>query len=200
VLLIPGTHGMNALDISYMVPWGNWYQVANSVKDEKITKAFKQLGIASGLLPSLMYGVTTGKDLFTNKDIVDPLNQYDNKAAAWDMTKWMWQQVAPPMLTETSVAGKVSEHLQHGQTSKGLKTEGMNVWPRVVGVNIYPVDPMGKARGERYEIRNVRKALARKIYDKNLSQKEREAARQAYMMAVKEIRKTEPESSEQKFD
>ncbi len=61
------------------------------------------------------------------------------KAAAWDITKWMWQQAAPPMMTETSVAGKVSEHIQHGQTKQGMKTEGMNVWPRIAGVNIYPV-------------------------------------------------------------
>lgn len=194
VFLIPGQHGMNALDISYMVPWGNWYQIADSVKDAKISKSFKQLGVASGLLPSVLYGVTTGKDLFTNQDIVSPDNVYDKKAAAWDVTKWIWQQAAPPMLTETSVAGKVSEHLTHGQTKKGLPTEGMNVWPRIAGVNIYPVDPNGKEKEMRYEINNVRKAIMRKLLDKNASPDERKAALEAYKMAVQKIQGTqEPE-------
>lgn len=188
VFLIPGIHGMNALDVSYMVPWGNWFQVADSVKDGKVSKAFKQMGVASGLLPSVMYGVTTGKDLFTGNDIVSPLEKYDPKATAWAITKWIWAQAAPPMLTENSVAGKVSEHLQHGQTSKGLKTEGMNVWPRIGGVNIYPVDPSGKVKGDRFEIQNVRKALMRKMFDRNLSPEERRGATEAYRMAVQSIR------------
>lgn len=196
VFLIPGQHGMNALDISYMVPWGNWYQIADSVKDARVSKSFKQLGVASGLLPSVLYGVTTGKDLFTNQDIVSPENVYNKKAAAWDVTKWIWQQAAPPMLTETSVAGKVSEHLVSGQTKKGLPTEGMNVWPRIAGINIYPVDPNGKAKEIRYELNNVRKALMRKLLDRNASQDERRAALDAYRMAVQEIKGAQEEPEE----
>lgn len=196
VFLIPGQHGMNALDISYMVPWGNWYQIADSVKDARISKSFKQLGVASGLLPSVLYGVTTGKDLFTNQDIVSPENVYNKKSAAWDVTKWIWQQAAPPMLTETSVAGKVSEHLVNGQTKKGLPTDGMNVWPRIAGINIYPVDPNGKAKEIRYELNNVRKALMRKLLDRNASQDERRAALDAYRMAVQEIKGTQEEPEE----
>jgi hypothetical protein len=198
VFLIPGTHGMNALDVSYMVPWGNWYQIADSVHDAKVSKAFKQLGVASGLMPSLLYGVTTGKDLFTGKEIVSPENNYNKKAAAWDITKWMWQQAAPPMMTETSVAGKVSEHLQHGQTKQAMKTEGMNVWPRIAGVNIYPVDPSGGAKSKQYEIKNVRKAIISKLYNRNISPQERQALMEAYRMAVGKI--TRPDEEEESED
>ncbi len=68
VFLIPGTHGMNALDVSYMVRGATGIRIADSVHDAKVSKAFKQLGVASGLMPSLLYGVTTGKDLFTGKE------------------------------------------------------------------------------------------------------------------------------------
>jgi hypothetical protein len=200
VFLIPGVNGMNALDVSYMVPWGNWFQVADSVRDTKVSKAFKQMGVASGLLPSVLYGVTTGKDLFTGEKIISDLEKYDPKAAAWATTKWIWQQAAPPMLTETSVVGKVSEHIKHGQTSKGLKTEGMNAWPRIVGVNIYPVDPSGKAKAERFELKNVRKALIRKMYDKNISAEERKAATDAYRMAVQKVRPQPEEERTEETD
>jgi len=196
VFLIPGIHGMNALDVSYMVPWGNWFQVGGSIQEGKASQAFKELGIASGLLPTILYGVTTGKDLFTGRDIVSDLEKYDPKATAWALTKWMWTQAVPPMLTENSVAGKVSEHLQHGQTSKGLKTEGMNIWPRIGGVNIYPVDPAGKARGDRYEIGNVRKALLRKMFDRNITAEERQAAYMAYRSAIGKIRQYAPPQEE----
>lgn len=187
VFLIPGTHGMNALDVSYMVPWGNWYQVLNSAASGKPTKAMKELGVSQGLIPTLIYASITGKDLFTGEEIVDPLERHDPRAAAWALTKYIWQVAMPPMLGEYGVAGKVAAHVQHGQTKQGMKTEGMNVWPRIGGANIYPVDPTGGTRQKAGEISEVRKALIRRMNDRNLEVEERKALIMLYRQSVSDI-------------
>ncbi|MFA5340140.1 MAG: hypothetical protein WC332_00040 [Clostridia bacterium] len=188
VFMIPGANGMNALDVSYMVPWGNWYQVGSSAAQGKGTTALKELGISQGLLPTLTYAAITGKDLFTNRDIVDDLDKHDPKATAWALTKYIWQTATPPMLGENGVAGKVAEHLQHGQTRSGLKTEGMNVYPRIVGANIYPVDPMGRTKQDMMDIKKVKKAFVSRLFDKNITPEEKQKLVEVYKQSLVDIK------------
>ena len=188
VLLIPGIHGMNALDISYMVPWGNWWQIGMELGHGKFNQAMKETGISGAILPTILYAVRTGKDLFTDEDVISPLNRGNPKEIAWDLTKYIWQTSMPPMLGGYGAAGRIKEHIQHGQTAKGLPTEGMNVYPRTIGVNIYPVDPKAQLMQKRFEIKEVRNALYRKMRDKNLSSEEKQQILEIYQFAVKRIR------------
>jgi hypothetical protein len=188
VFLIPGTHGMNALDLSYMLPWGNWYQVGSSARHGKATKAFKELGISQGLIPTIAFAAITGKDLFTGKDIIDDLEKHDPKEVAWALTKYAWQTAMPPMLSQIGVVGKVYEHEVHGQTKTGLKTEAMNAYPRIVGANIYPVDPMGRQKQDMMDIKNVKKALLRSLYDRNITPEQKRKVIELYKKSIVDIK------------
>jgi len=171
-----------------MVPWGNWWQIGMELGHGKFNQAMKETGISGAILPTILYAVRTGKDLFTDEDVISPLNRGNPKEIAWDLTKYIWQTSMPPMLGGYGAAGRIKEHIQHGQTAKGLPTEGMNVYPRTIGVNIYPVDPKAQLMQKRFEIKEVRNALYRKMRDKNLSSEEKQQILEIYQFAVKRIR------------
>ena len=187
VLVIPGDKHANAIDMSYLLPWGNIWQVAQETKDGKIWKAAKELGVASGLLPSVMYALTMNQDLFTGQPIVSELGSYDPKTAATEVTNYIWGLSMPSMLTKHGVAGKIYEHERFGQTRQGLETQWYNAYPRMAGLNIYPVHPQGKRIKLLHDLKTVRKELARKMYDKNISPEERKKIKEIYKFAITDI-------------
>lgn len=184
-MLIPGVNGMNAMDISYMVPWGNWWQLTSEIAKGDIPKATRETGLAGGLIPSLLYALKTGKDLFTGEDIISPLEKTSPKLTAMALTKYLWNQSMPPMLSTYGLAGKTIEHLSSGKTKTGIETTAANVYPRLAGVNIYPIDPRSGMLQRKHEINDVKKALYKRMMDKTLSEEEKRTAREIYQLAVK---------------
>lgn len=188
VLLIPGSHGMNALDISYMLPWGNLWEIAMSEYSGEHGDAMRKIGLGTGLLPTVMYAAMMNRDLFTDEPIVSALGDHDRKTAAWELAKYTWRLAMPSMVTEIGVAGKIYEHERFGQTKRGLPTEWYNVYPRAAGVNIYPINPIAKKLEMRHDINEVRKALRKKMFDRNLTDDEKERIKEVYRFAVEDIR------------
>jgi hypothetical protein len=188
VLLIPGKHGMNALDVSYMVPWGNWWQMSMNMKEGKLTEAMKDIGIGGGIIPSVLYTLKTNKDLFTGEDVITPMGLRDKKLMAREITQYIWNQAMPPMVSNYGAFGKMKEHIQHGKTKAGLPTEGMNVYPRIAGINIYPVNPKAKKISIYHDIKAVRDELRKKMYDRTLTDEEKAEIRMIYKFSVDQIK------------
>jgi hypothetical protein len=188
VLLLPGTHGMNALDVSYMVPWGNWWQVGMEISHGEFSKIGKELGVSGAILPTLIYASRTGKDLFTDEPIVSPLSRGNVKEQAWDMAKYIWTQAMPPMLAPYGAVGRIVQHERFGMTKQGLQTEWYNAYPRMAGMNIYPVNPNAQMIEKRHDINEVRKALFRRAMDRTLSPEERREIMQIYKFAIEDIK------------
>ena len=179
-LLIPGRNGMNAMDISYMVPWGNWWQTATEVAKGDIPKATRETGVAGGIIPSVLYALKTGKDLFTGEDIISPLEKRSPKLTAMALTKYLWNQSMPGMFSTYGVAGKTYDYLKSGKTKTGAELGPENVFPRLAGVNIYPIDPRSGLIQKKHDINEVKKALYKKMMDKSIGEDERDEIRKIY--------------------
>lgn len=179
-LIIPGTNGMHAMDISYMVPWGNWWQTATEMSKGDIPKATRETGIAGGLIPSLLYALKTGKDLFTGEDIISPLERKSPKLTAMALTKYIWNQSMPGMFSTYGVAGKAYDYMKSGTTKTGTELGPENVFPRLAGVNIYPIDPRSGLIQKKHDINEVKKALYKKMLDKTIGEDEKDEIRMIY--------------------
>lgn len=128
-------------DYSYMMPWGFYTGVGNKIAAGEYGEASDDvIGLLSGPGLNIAAAITTNKDPFTNREIVDtgapPVDQLE------DSLNYAWRVAAPTWLTDIGFAGKMYEAVTKEPNYYGDPTiTKPQAWYRLVGQNVYPVDP-----------------------------------------------------------
>ena len=185
---------LQALDMSYYFPWSMWVDFATNVMGLQVTDAIKNLGIFSGPLPSIMAAISTGKDAFTGRDILNKADPPADKAAA--LVAYAWDMAMPPMmgshgvvsplwLLDPQYGGKVAQAVRGTTNKQGDQRSTMGqAAARLIGANVYGIDPWGtreiniaRLKVGIKETESRMKALEK---DLGLTKDERQALRERY--------------------
>ena len=123
------------------MPWGFYTGIGNKIASAKPGEAADDvIGLWGGPGLNLATAITTNKDPFTNRDIVDTSGKPVDQAA--DMLNYSARLLAPTWLTDQGFAGKMYEAVTKEPNYYGDPTiTKPQAWWRLVGQNIYPVDP-----------------------------------------------------------
>ena len=190
-----------AIDIGYFLPWAVWSDMATDAGRGEFAKVFSGTGLFSGPLPDMITAIKTNIDPFTKREIVNKLDSPAKQAAS--MMGYLYQMSAPTWLTDIGFYGHMSRALSGTVDKYGdPKTNEMQAMLRLVGVNLYPIDPMRTRRDNikwmEFEISQVKRRRTTLLKDKNLTAKERKSIRTEYRNMMKrrqkELRKYKQES------
>ena len=198
------------LDISYLYPWSQYHQFYHIGKEaikegkfdlETAKKLHNTMGIFGGALPTLMVGLKTNVDPFTNKKIARDGALPSEKAK--QTIAWLYNIMAPPWL---NYGAKGSPEQFKGVLQKMLEAwQGKNVSPytgepkqtmkqataRIFGLNVYPIDYQQSVRFNVNRIKNEIKAAKQNaqmnLRNPNLSKEQRERNEKIYIDYIKEL-------------
>ena len=179
------------LDYSYFLPYAMFTGIVKDVKDANLQKFFSDAGIFGAPLSQLIAASLTNKDPFTQREIVNEFDPPSKKAA--DLMNYLWTMSAPTWLTEIGFGGKVLEAIDKDVNKYGdPKITMTQALTRLVGVNIYPIDPQ-KSRAEniklmKREITGIKSRRTRALKDRNLTKEERKKLNKKYLEMIKERR------------
>lgn len=186
-------HGRwQALDFGYFLPWSQWQALAADLGRGKVDEAIMGSGLLGGPLVDMIAAVKTNIDPFTQKKIV---NEYDPPAKqVASIMGYLYRMAAPTWLTDIGFAGHLYRAL-NGYVDKygDPKSTAGQATLRLVGVNVYPIDPM-RSRAENlrrmeFEIREVERRRTVLLRDRNLSTDERKSIQREYAGMIKERQK-----------
>lgn len=128
-------------DWSYIMPWGFYTGIGNKIASGELGEATDDVvGLWGGPGLNVATAVLTNKDPFTNREIVDPASP--SKDQAKDALNYLWRTTAPTWLTDIGFAGKMYEAVTKEPNYYGdPNITKPQAWWRLVGQNVYPVDP-----------------------------------------------------------
>jgi len=172
------------LDFSYFLPYAMFTGMAKDVKELELREALSKSGVFGGPLPQTISAIQTNIDPFTKREIV---NEYDPESKQLaDMMLYAYRMAAPTWLTDIGFAGKLLQSINKDVNRFGdpkvTKTQAVL---RLVGTNIYPIDPQ-KSRTTnikfmRNEISRIKARRTRVLKDKNLTMEERKKLQEKYL-------------------
>ena len=172
-----------AIDIGYFLPWATWSDMAQELGKGEIDDALLSTGLFGGPVPDMITAIKTNIDPFTKKEIV---NKYDSPAKQIaSIMGYLYQMAAPTWLTNIGFAGHMKRALDGTVDKYGEpKTNKTQAALRLVGVNLYPIDPMRTRRANirwmQFEISQVKRRMSSLLKDKNFTAKERKKIRKEY--------------------
>ena len=179
-----------AIDLSYWLPWGAHEQAARAVAQiatgdlrEGGSELLKDFGVFGGPVPQIMVAMKTGKDTFTGYSIFEPTDPPRIKAIK--ILNYSWRLAMPTWLTDIGFTGHMYRTLTNKPNYRGdPPLTALQASLRLVGVNIYPVNPEDSRDRNlqrfRREINKINFAMKRLGRDKSLSEEERELRREEY--------------------
>ena len=182
-------------DLSYWLPWGAHEQAARAMGKiatgdfrEGGSELFKDFGVFGGPVPQVMVAMKTGKDTFTGYSIFEPTDPPRVKAIK--LLNYSWRLAMPTWLTDIGFTGHMYRTLANKPNYRGdPPLTALQASLRLVGVNIYPVNPEDSRNRNiqrfRREIIKINDALRRLGRDRSLSEEEEKLRREEYL----EIRK-----------
>ena len=142
-------------DLGYFFPWASFVDPLIQMGRGNIAGGSKDLlrnFVPSGPIVTALTAITTNKDSFTGRDIVDPRQTPENKALA--MMSYVWNQALPPMLgmdfANPEKSGGVLPRLYSDAfgTGTGMKANGqpkpefLENAGRLLGLNIDTANPI----------------------------------------------------------
>ncbi len=172
------------LDFSYFLPYAMFTGMAKDVKDLELQEALSKSGVFGGPLPQTISAIQTNIDPFTKREIV---NEYDPKSKQLaDILLYAYRMAAPTWLTDIGFAGKLLQSINKDVNKFGdpkvTKTQAIL---RLVGTNIYPIDPQQSRATNikfmRNEISRIKARRTRVLKDKNLTAEERKNLQNKYL-------------------
>ena len=95
------------LDFSYFMPYAMFTGTARDVAEGDFGRFVQDTGIFGGPLPQLITAISSNKDPFTQRQIVNDFDPPEKKTA--DMMLYLYRMSAPTWLTDIGFAGKVYE-------------------------------------------------------------------------------------------
>jgi len=128
-------------DYSYMMPWGFYTGAINRTAAGEYGEAVDDIvGLWGGPVINAIPAITVNRDPFTNREIVAPGTPPAD--AGYDILNYVWRTSAPTWLTDIGFAGKMYEAVTKEPNYYGDPTiTKPQAWWRLVGQNVYPVDP-----------------------------------------------------------
>lgn len=180
------------LDFSYFLPYAMFTGMAKDVKELELQEALSKSGVFGGPLPQIISAIQTNIDPFTKREII---NEYDPEAKQLaDMMLYAIRMAAPTWLTDTGFAGKLLQSINKDVNKFGdpkvTKTQAIL---RLVGTNIYPIDPeQSRATNIKFmrnEISRIKARRTRVLKDKNLTSKERKRLQEKYIEMLQDRQK-----------
>jgi len=172
------------LDFSYFLPYAMFTGMAKDVKELELQEALSKSGVFGGPLPQTISAIQTNIDPFTKREIV---NEYDPESKQLaDMMLYAYRMAAPTWLTDIGFAGKLLQSINKDVNKFGdpkvTKTQAIL---RLVGTNIYPIDPeQSRATNIKFmrnEISRIKARRTKVLKDKNLTPEERERLQEKYL-------------------
>jgi len=190
-------HGRwQAISIGYFFPWQMFNELWGEVTEGNPGEMLGTAGIFGGPYYQLIASVLTNKDPFTKKEIVNNLDPPAKQIA--DIMTYLWTMNAPSYLTQRGFAGHMWR-AQTGYQSPNKLTYGepglttAQAMARLIGVNIYPIDPNTSREANinrmRYELQELKSMMKKKLRDPNLTENQRAGTYDQYMgeLTVREV-------------
>lgn len=180
-----------AIDMGYFFPWATWSSMAAELGKGEFDKAIMSTGLFGGPVGNIVAAMQTNVDPFTKRKIVNELDPPARKAAA--LFNYGYRMAAPTWLTDIGFAGHMYRALS-GEVDKygEAKTTKVQAALRLVGVNLYPIDPIRtratNIRWMRFEISETKKRRNQLLKDRNLTAKERESIKKEYNRLIQRRR------------
>jgi hypothetical protein len=177
------------LDFSYFLPWSAFTGIVKSAADLNVQKFFSNSGLLGSPLPQLITAILGNKDPFTQREIVNRFDPPEKKVANTMM--YLWRMSMPTWLTDIGFAGKLKEVLDKDVNRYGdVKITMTQALTRLVGINIYPIDPQ-KSRVQniklmKNEITGIKSRRTISLKDRNLTTEERKKINNKYIKMIKE--------------
>lgn len=171
------------LDFSYFLPYAMFTGMAKDIKELELQEALSKSGVFGGPLPQTISAIQTNIDPFTKREIV---NEYDPESKQLaDMMLYAYRMAAPTWLTDIGFAGKLLQSINKDVNKFGdpkvTKTQAIL---RLVGTNIYPIDPeQSRATNIKFmrnEISRIKARRTKVLKDKNLTPEERQRLQEKY--------------------
>lgn len=158
-------------DFSYTMPYGFYSGLANRVSTGEYGEAGKDVvNLIGGPGLSAITAIATGMDPFTRRPITTPGASWEDQAS--DILTYTWRTAAPTWLTDIGFAGKMYEAITKEPNYYGDPTiTKPQAWWRLVGQNIYPVDPE-QSRDTNLYFKNKAIQDAQKYYRNRIRQAE----------------------------
>ena len=171
------------LDFSYFMPYAMFTGTARDVAEGDFGRFVQDTGIFGGPLPQLITAISSNKDPFTQRQIVNDFDPPEKKTA--DMMLYLYRMSAPTWLTDIGFAGKVYEAVNKDLNKYGdPKVTTTQALTRLIGFNIYPIDPeLSRAenlRRMKYERSRIKARRSQLLKDPNLTDKERKKITDKY--------------------
>ena len=172
------------LDFSYFLPYSMFTGMAKDLKELELQEALSKSGVFGGPLPQIISAIQTNIDPFTKREII---NEYDPESKQLaDMMLYAYRMAAPTWLTDIGFAGKLLQSINKDVNRFGdpkvTKTQAVL---RLVGTNIYPIDPqesrVTNIKFMRNEISRIKARRTRVLKDKNLTPEERKKLQEKYL-------------------
>ena len=172
------------LDFSYFLPYAMFTGMAKDIKELELQEALSKSGVFGGPLPQIISAIQTNIDPFTKREIV---NEYDPESKQLaDMMLYAYRMAAPTWLTDIGFAGKLLQSINKDVNKFGdpkvTKTQAIL---RLVGTNIYPIDPeQSRATNIKFmrnEISRIKARRTKVLKDKNLTPEERQRLQEKYL-------------------
>ena len=196
ILPFKDEHGRwQAFDFSYFLPWAMYVESLIHLSKGELKEVGKSFGVLSGLVPSILAAYLTGVDSFTGRKITD-----ENKPAASQLADWLtwtWRLVAPTFTTDIGWAGKMWKAIDKEAIDIGIEEPGKTLtYPqamlRLVGVNIYPIDPgatrIQNIKNMRYDITKIKSNMTIAIKEAT-DMETKDNIRKGYLKLIEERRK-----------
>ena len=167
-------------DLGPFLPWTMFSDAAGAIGKGDVTGAATGVAgsfISGGPIGSMLAAVATGGvDPFTDRPIVPPGEPPAKAVGHW--ASYLWTLWAPPWVTESGFAGKMTNAMT-GSTNKygDPRTTAGQAAATLVGLNLYGVNPDTtfalEATRMQKEIADVRIRMVQTLQDRGLSAERR---------------------------
>ena len=176
------------VDYQYFLPWGNWMELAGSIKDKDVKKTIEGLGIGNPFMDiytafKSAKGETPPKDPYSGIDMYNQLDSPETKAEK--TLEWLYNKWAPSMLTRFGALGystRIGKKDKYGRTITFGQAMG-----RWFGINIFAPTSKQAILEKKYKIRQARTSLAKILKDSTKSKEEKRNARKRYIEEIRRI-------------
>ncbi|MBI3935747.1 MAG: hypothetical protein HY323_02115 [Betaproteobacteria bacterium] len=190
---------VQVVDLGYFFPWSMWTEAGGALAKGEFMEALKTLGIFSGPITDIIVAMKTGKDPFTQRDIVQAGDPPARQIAA--LVNYVWDMAMPPIvssrgflspmgLLDKAYGGKLTQAVT-GTTDKfgSPRATVEQAILGTVGVNLYALDP-DSTRAQNlqhmtFELEKVRTRLKRQLEDQGLTAERRRELVTEYFAEIK---------------
>ena len=177
-----------AMDFGYFLPWTMWTSLVSETANGDIGDAMMTSGVLGGPLPDLIAAIQTNRDPFTGRDIINEADPPGRQIVS--MLSYLYGMAMPTWLTNYGAVGHLLRAGEGEVDRYGLPKTGYGqAAARLVGVNLYPIDPetsrSDNLRRMRFEIGEISRRMRQQLRNPNLSAEDRTSVRDEYLELIR---------------